>query len=209
MAVAIIGAGIAGLTAAAALDRAGIPSTVYEQAGRFGEIGAGLQLSPNAVRILHRIGLADHLAAVAVRPGCVELRRWRDNQVIARTDLGPACVRRYGFPYYALRRDALHRGLLGLVDPASMRLGRRLLNLDEDEHEVRLRFHDGSAASGGLVVGADGIRSQVRTALTGDAARYSGLSVYRGLVPAGSVPELEDDPRIVVWLGPGQHCVCY
>jgi salicylate hydroxylase len=219
--IAVIGAGIAGLTFAAALRRAGLSCTVYEQAAELGEVGAGIQLAPNAVRLLERLGLAGTLAAVAVSPDALEVRQWRDGRLVGRTQLGPSCVDRFGAGYYTLHRAELHRCLVDAVvttrpggpggtagggsGTARIELGRRCVGLVETPDAVELRFADGTTARAGLVVGADGIRSVVRRALADDEPRYSGTTVYRGLVPAGS----QVRQRVAIWLGPGQHCVWY
>src|SRR5262245_28727825 len=104
MRVAIVGAGISGLTVAAALTRAGIECQVFEQAPELGEVGAGIQISPNASRILHRLGLERSLGTVAVRPEALEMRRWNDNAVLMRNVLGDACTAMYEAPYYSVHR---------------------------------------------------------------------------------------------------------
>jgi 2-polyprenyl-6-methoxyphenol hydroxylase-like FAD-dependent oxidoreductase len=201
--VAVVGAGIAGLSAAAFLARAGIACTVYEQAPELREVGAGIQLSPNGSRLLHRIGLAGHLSRVGVRPAAIELRRWRDDATIARTELGPRCVAEYGAPYYTLHRADLHGGLRGLA--GAVRTGRRCVGVVEHPDRVELRFADGTSVAADLVVGADGLHSVVRKAIAADPARFSGMVVHRGLIPA---PE-SGPPRVRIWLGPGGHVVCY
>src|SRR2546429_1217813 len=108
--VAVVGGGIAGLSVAAFLCRAGIASTVYEQAAGPVEEGAGIQLSPNGTRLLHRAGLAGHLSRHAVRPEAVEGRHWRGDRILARTQLGTACVARYGAPYYTPRPAPVRHG---------------------------------------------------------------------------------------------------
>jgi salicylate hydroxylase len=206
--VAVVGAGIAGLTLALALRRAGLRCQVFEQAGRLAEVGAGVQIAPNAARLLHRLGLADHLTAVAARPHCIQMSRWNDGATIMRTPLGADCERMFGAPYYVMHRADLHRGLLALLPPDTVHLGRRCVRVEERAGEAELEFGDGSSVTADVVVGADGIHSAVRDHLVRDAPRFSGQTIYRGLVPADRMPFLAE-PRVQLWLGPGQHCVAY
>jgi salicylate hydroxylase len=210
--IAVVGAGIGGLSVAAFLARAGIACAVYERAVALGEVGAGIQLSPNGSRLLHRAGLTTHLRAAAIRPAAIEVRRWRDNGTVARTELGAACEAEYGAPYYTLHRSVLYRGLLDLVtgtDPDAVRPGHRCVAVHEYPDRVDLRFADGSSAGADLVIGADGLHSVVRGALTGDGVRFAGLTVHRGLVRADRVPALTAESRVLIWLGPERHVVCY
>jgi salicylate hydroxylase len=207
--VAVVGAGISGLTLAAALRRGGLRCEVFEQAEQLAEVGAGVQVAPNAARLLHRLGLAEHLDAVAVRPRAIQMSRWDDGRPITRTPLGADCERMFGAPYYAVHRADLHAGLLALLPPNTVHLGRRCALVQEWSDRVRLSFQDGSSVSADVVVGADGIHSVVRGHLAWDAPRFSGETIYRGLVPADRVPALLAEPRVQLWLGPGQHCVAY
>ncbi|KWX00479.1 salicylate 1-monooxygenase [Carbonactinospora thermoautotrophica] len=207
--VAVVGAGIAGLTLAAALSRAGIRCQVFEQTRHLGEVGAGIQIAPNASRILHRLGLAPHLRRTAVRPAAIEMRRWDDNQLIMRTPLGEECERLYEAPYYTIHRADLHQGLLELLPEGIVHLGLRCVGVEEKPDEVVLHFEGGPTATADVVVGADGIHSVVRDALVADEPRFSGQIIYRGLIPADRVSFLPEEPRVVLWLGPEQHCVCY
>src|SRR5947207_10509013 len=209
MHIAIVGGGIAGLTVAAALSRAGVGCEVFEQTRQLRELGAGIQLSPNATRPLRRLGLGRHLDAVGVRPDAVEMRRWDSNDVLMRTPLGAACEAMYGAPYLSAHRAELHTGLLELLPAGVVRLGLRCVAVRERPDDVELRFDDGSTVHADVVVGADGIRSVVRAHLVADRPRFSGQTVYRGLVPADRLPELVRHPTVVIWLGPGRHCVCY
>lgn len=206
--IAIAGAGIAGLTAAAALSRAGLQCRVFEQARVLGEVGAGIQLAPNAAGPLHRLGLAHHLQAIGVRPRAIEMRRWDDNTVLGRTRL-EECEGLFGAPYYTLHRADLHRGLLSLLPEGILHLGRRLTGINEHARGATLHFADGSRILADVVAGADGIHSVVRESLSTDRPRFSGESIYRGLVPSAHLPRLMDEPTVVLWLGPGQHCVSY
>jgi salicylate hydroxylase len=210
--ITVVGAGIAGLTAAVALAHQGNQCTVYEQARRFDGTGAGVQLSPNATRLLRRLGLGEHLDRVAVRPRAIEFRRWRSGEVIARTELGDACEARYGAPYLTVHRADLHRGLVDLAAAAGVaapRLRRRCVGVRERRRFVDVRWADGGGTASDLVVGADGVGSVVRAGLTRRPAARSTNAVYRALVPAARAPGFAADPRVVIWLGPGRHCVCY
>src|SRR5690349_845633 len=104
--IAVVGAGVGGLTAAVALARRGIDCVVYERQAALPDEGAGIQISPNAASALHRLGLGAAFET-AVRPAARETRRWRDNTLIGRTELNPAAEHRYGAPYYTMRRGAL------------------------------------------------------------------------------------------------------
>ncbi|PJE96231.1 salicylate 1-monooxygenase [Streptomyces carminius] len=209
MRVAVAGAGIAGLTLAVALRRAGIDCHLYEQAERLTEVGAGVQVTPNATRLLHRLGLHERLQAVAVAPRAIEMRRWDDGRLLQRTELGDLCRRRFGAPYYTVHRAHLHGVLLSLVPPDRVHLGARLTAVTQSADEARLHLSGGTTVTAELVVGADGIRSVVREQIAADRPRYSGQTIYRGLVPAHRVPLLAEDPRVRLWLGPDRHCVCY
>ncbi|MFM9557869.1 MULTISPECIES: FAD-dependent monooxygenase [Streptomyces] len=207
--IAIVGAGIAGLTVALALGRAGIRSEVFEQTKNLREVGAGVQIAPNATRLLHRLGLERRLSTVAVRPSAVEMRRWDDGRLLGRTELGDACEDLYGAPYHTVHRADLHQALLYGIDDNNLHIGRRCVGVEELPDAVLLRFEDGSVHEADVVIGADGIHSVVRDALAMDEPRFSGQSIYRGLVPGRHLPFLVEDPKVRLWLGPDQHCVCY
>lgn len=207
--IAVVGAGIAGLTVAAALARSGLRCDVFEQARLFGEVGAGVQLAPNAVRLLHRLGIGERFRQVAVRPRAIEMRRWDDNSVLRTIPLAPECEQLFGAPYYTVLRADLHRGLFERLPVGMVHLGLHCTEIIERVGEVALRFADGSSATADVVIGADGIHSRVRELLVRDEPRYSGQSIYRALVPADQLAFLGTKPKVVLWLGPGRHCVCY
>ncbi|MGW1279619.1 FAD-dependent monooxygenase [Streptomyces tsukubensis] len=209
MRVAVVGAGIAGLTFAAALRRTGIDCHLYEQARRLTEVGAGVQIAPNATRLLRRMGLRDRLRTIAVTPQAIEMRRWNDGTLLQRTPLGGTCQRRFGAPYYTVHRADLHSGLLSLVPRHRVHLGARCVAVTQDDDEARLHLSDGTVIAADLVVGADGIHSVARQQIVADRPRFSGQTIYRGLVPAERVRHLLTEPRVQLWLGPDQHCVCY
>jgi 2-polyprenyl-6-methoxyphenol hydroxylase-like FAD-dependent oxidoreductase len=214
--IAIIGGGIGGLAAAAFLRRAGLRATVYEQAGRLGEVGAGVVVAPNAARLLRSLGVLGALERRAV-PLAVgwEFRRWQDGQVLSAEDLATRCARLYGERTYTAHRADLLAAISRAVPAEDVRLGRRCVGLDRaglDRAGGRhlLRFDDGETAVADVVIGADGIHSVVRAALTEPApATYSGLCAFRALVPAGQAPAFARRPAQTLWLGPGHHLVHY
>ena len=186
MRIAVVGGGIGGLAAALSLAAAGFAEVdVFERSEALGEVGAGIQISPNGSRVLHRLGLEEALAAVAVRPATVDMRRWEDWSLLSRGVLGDAVEAEFGFPYYHVHRAELHRLLAAALAPERLHLGHRLAGLEPTADATALHFADGSSATADVVVGADGIHSAVRAALLGpEAPRFSGSSAWRGLVPA-------------------------
>lgn len=208
LSVVVVGAGIAGLTTASALARAGISCRVYEQTVELGEVGAGIQLAPNATRLLSRLG-SIRLVERAVTPEALEMRRWDDGDVLGTTALGQACLEEYGAPYYALHRADLHRCLLDLVPADTIVLGRRAAGVRETPDGAEVRFTDGTTDTADLVIGADGIHSVVRQLFADDHPRFSGQAIYRGLIPADRVPHLVAQRKVMLWVGPGRHCVAY
>jgi salicylate hydroxylase len=209
--IAIVGGGIGGLATAAFLRRRGLAATVYEQAARLTEIGAGLVVAPNLARLLRRLGVLDDLRARAVRLDTGwEFRRWADGTVLSAENLLEACERLYGEQTYTAHRADLLRVLQSRVPAQSIRLGAKVTGLDTAGGAPRLRFADGQSAAADIVIGADGIHSTVRNVLFGvSPATYSGLCAFRALVPAGRAPELARGPVQTLWLGPGHHLVHY
>lgn len=213
--ILIAGAGIGGLTAALALLRQGLQVRVFEQASQLGEVGAGLQLSANATRALHLLGLADDLAAVASEPTGKEIRLWSTGQTWKLFDLGESSVAEYGFPYYTIYRPDLHRMLVNAVlalEPDAIRLASKCESFEQDvaSGTVSLRMTDGTVHEGGALIGADGVHSAIRKQLFGDGvATYSGCMAWRGVIPIEKI-----DPTIVKqvgtnWVGPGRHVIHY
>ena len=209
--IAIIGGGIGGLAAAAFLHRGGLRSTVYEQAAQLREVGAGVIVAPNAARLLRALGVLDAFAerAVVLETGW-EFRRWQDGSVLSAEDLGTECERRYGEHTYTAHRADLLEAVRGAVPGDQVRLGKRCTRVDSDGQRHTLRFEDGESAVADVVIGADGIHSLVRAALTVPApATYSGLCAFRALVPAELAPQFARRPAQTLWLGPDHHLVHY
>lgn len=206
--VAVIGAGIGGLTLAVALASYGIPYRVFEKSRQLAEAGGGTELSPNAVRPLLRLGLGPALREHAVAIEAVEIRT-RSGELMAREALGADCERAYGAPYLTLRRAHLHAALVSLTDKDRLHLGRRVASVRESADGALLAFEDGAVSRADVAVGADGVHSAVRAACHGDAPAPSGLVMYRGVLPAAELPAAATDPLIRVWHGAGGHFACY
>jgi salicylate hydroxylase len=208
--VAVVGAGIGGLTLAIALRRRGVSVTVYEQAAELREIGAGVALSANATRHLHRLGLGDALDSVSVQPSALVFRRWDDGEVIASHRMGARYRDAFGAPYYGVHRAALQRVFAAALEPGVVEHGRRCVGIAEDGGAVRVELADGRGAEADVVVGADGVHSVVRPHVAGErAAVFSGTVGYRGLVPVERLPSLPDPTPLQFWAGPRAHLLHY
>lgn len=209
--IAIVGGGIGGLATAAFLHRAGLACTVYEQVPELGEIGAGLVIAPNAVRLLRRLGVLDAFAQRAVRLDVGwEFRRWQDGTVLSAEDLATACQRLYGEQTYTAHRADLLDVIRRAVPEETVRTGKRCTAVQDARSGPSLRFADGEVAEADVVIGADGIHSVIRGALAGpSAAAYSGLCAFRALVPAARAPAFARRPAQTLWIGPGRHLVHY
>ncbi|MCZ6619538.1 MAG: FAD-dependent monooxygenase [Gammaproteobacteria bacterium] len=211
--IGIVGGGIGGLTLALACRQAGFKDIfVYEQADRVEGLGAGIQLSPNASRVLIALGLKKALDSIAFYPLAVHLRTWKSGYLVAQRPLGQFSEDRYGFPYYHLHRADLHQVLLdaALAARVTIATGKICSSLDTREGEERINFVDGAWAAHDVVIGCDGIHSAVRNALLGaDEPRFTGHVAWRGMVPADRLPEGLIAPAVTAWMGPGKHFVHY
>ncbi len=210
--IAIVGGGIGGRCALMFLRRAGLRDvSLYEQNTAVVDSGAGIQISPNAGRLLTRLGLADQLRAAGIRLETGwELRRWQDGRILSSQRLGAECERTFGAPYYVLHRTDLLTMLgAGAPDPM-VHLGHRCVGVDETDDDVRLSFANGLAVHADVVIGADGVRSVVQHALGKQRGPvFSGLAAYRCLIPADRAPAFAGRPVFTSWLGPGRHLVHY
>jgi salicylate hydroxylase len=208
--IAIVGGGIGGLAAAAVLVCAGFDVQVYEQAKALGEVGAGINIGPNASRILNRLGIAEELAKAGVRPVTFDQRRWDDGRMLLRAPLGDLVETTFGAPYYTLHRGDLHRALADAVPADRMHFGQRFTHLVDRGDRVEAHFENGGSISADAVIGADGIHSAVRHALFGpERPRFTGCVAYRGLVPADRLTHLHLERTTQIWMGPGRHFVHY
>ena len=207
LSVAIVGAGMGGLTAAATLRQAGIEVQVYEQARQFARIGAGIQMLPNSMKVLRRIGVEDRVRDFAFEPKS-HLNRVADTgEVIIEL---PMPEDRYGAPYLCMHRGDLHEALLSIAPPDIVHLNKTLVGLDQGEGQVTLSFADGTTAQADAVIGADGLHSVVRELLVGpEHPRFSGRVAYRGVFPSELMDGYELPQSRTKWWGEDGHIVIY
>jgi 2-polyprenyl-6-methoxyphenol hydroxylase-like FAD-dependent oxidoreductase len=208
--VAVIGAGIGGLTAALSLRSAGFEVELYEQAPELTEVGGGINMGPNATRILRRLGLAEGLDREGVRPAGTHQRRWRDGRTLQRAPLNPLCEELYGAPHMTLHRADLLAVIASGFPADHIHLGHRLIRLGNRADRTEAWFENGTQIAADVLVGADGIHSTVRAALFGEEEpRFAGCVAYRGLVPVERIVDLGLEIGSQSWVGPGAHFVHY
>jgi salicylate hydroxylase/6-hydroxynicotinate 3-monooxygenase len=207
LSVAVIGAGIGGLAAAAALARAGHDVMVYEQATRFARIGAGIQMMPNSMKVLRRLGVEGPLRQLAFGPYSHLNRVWDSGEITRELPMPESL---YGAPYLCMHRADLHDALRSLVPPDRIRLDSKLIGLDHRAGQVRLAFADGGQTAADLVVGADGVHSTVREIVIGpDAPIHKGRIAYRAVFPARLMGSFDLGPSRTKWWGVDRHIVIY
>lgn len=214
MDIAVVGAGIGGLAAAACLLQRGHRVRVFEQAAQLGEVGAGIQMSANAVKVLDHLGLRGQFEPTAVRPKAFEFRRFDSGELLHRLPLGEQHELRHGAPYFQIHRSDLHRALQDAVnrlDAAAIVLDSKAVRVKEDADHATVHFEDGRSVSAELVVGADGIKSVVRHHVIGaDHPVFTGQVAWRCTVPISRIaPELRTDLVSTIWCGPSNHAVTY
>jgi salicylate hydroxylase len=213
--IIVIGAGIAGLAAAAALAQRRARVHVYERAMALKEVGAGIQIGPNGVAVLEALGLRDAAEVHASLPQAVDLMDYRSERRVARLPLGRDCVARYGRPYWHFHRADLLQVLeVGARDAgAQIHLGEPVEAVQIEEGQCRVRLASGAEREAFCVVAADGLRSRTRAAhFAGRAPRFTGHVAWRGVVRAADLPEaacLHGSRSACVFMGPRRHLVTY
>ena len=210
----VAGGGIGGLASALALAQGGHRVELFEQSAVFAEVGAGIQLGPNAVRRLHALGLADALATIAARPDMLVVRAAHDDHELARLPLGDAALQRYGAPYCCVHRADLHGVLLAAVRAhADVALNHpaRLVQIEHSDDAVTVATDGARAWEGDALIGADGLWSVVRAELEvpSPVPRPTGHTAWRGLLSQADLPPAQRSTQVRVWLGERLHALVY
>jgi 2-polyprenyl-6-methoxyphenol hydroxylase-like FAD-dependent oxidoreductase len=206
LSIAIVGAGMGGLAAAATLRQVGINVQVYEQAQRFARIGAGIQMLPNSSRVLRGIGVEAKLRKTAFEPYSHLNRVWDTGEVKRELPMPESL---FGAPFLCMHRADLHEALYSVLPPEIVHLNKKVVGLDQADGQVTLSFADGTKAQADAVIGADGVHSLVREIIVGpDEPIHKGRIAYRAIFDA-SLMSGEIAPSRTKWWGPDRHIVIY
>jgi 6-hydroxynicotinate 3-monooxygenase len=207
--IAVVGAGLGGLTAAGFLQRAGFAVKVYEQAPTFSRIGAGIILSANVTKVLRRLGLEDGLIAAGIKSRSYVSRAWDTGEIMAEFVFDADSERRYGGPYVHIHRGDLHAVLERGVAPGTIAFDHQLVDLQKTGKSMRLIFANGAATEADIVIGADGVRSKVREFFLGPTPpQFVGAAAYRAIFPAERLNGFYI-PDCTKWWGSDRHCLPY
>ena len=210
LSIAIIGAGIGGLAAAALLARGGHIARVYEQAPVFARVGAGIQMAPNAVKVLRALGVEDRLRQTAFRSPRAVSRVWDSGEVTSDLPLGDDVEAKFGAPYFFLHRGDLHAAIASVTPAGVVELNRKLVGFKQNAGGVTLTFADGTHASADALIAADGVHSLVRETLLGKAhAHFTGKVAYRTTFKAARMNGAQAPTVRTKWWGKGRHMVIY
>lgn len=207
--IALIGAGIGGLTAARALALRGFEVRVFEQSDELKEVGAGIQVAPNSTKVLRALGLEPQLKEAGYQPQSVVVRDWDDGRQLRRTPMDNAEAK-YGAGYYLMHRADLLRILAQPVPGVTVELGTRVDAVSSTDQQAVVTLSDGRQIEFNLVVGCDGIHSLVRKTLHGaQSPRFTGNMCWRALTPVDAFPPGLVAPDMTIWMGPLGHIVVY
>jgi salicylate hydroxylase len=208
--IGIIGGGLGGLSAAVAMHQAGFEVKVYEQAPELTQIGGGINMGPNAARVLRRLGLGPGLDREGIRPLGTHQRRWQDGRTLQKAILNPQFEALYGAPHITIHRADLLAVIAAGFPAERVHLGHRLVSFTESGEQVEARFENGVRTDCDALIGADGIHSTVRAGLFGEEEPcFAGCVAYRGLVPVERIADLGLELGSQSWVGPGGHFVHY
>ena len=210
LSIAVIGAGIGGLAAATLLARGGHRVRVFEQATRFARVGAGIQMTPNAMKVLRGLGLEEQLRATAFQSPSGVSREWDTGAITNELRMGDEIEARFGAPYLFLHRADLHTAIQAAVPAGVVALNRKLCGLEQNVHGATLTFTDGTQEQADAVIAADGVHSTVRAIMLGpEQPRFTGRVAYRTTFPAALMGSERITPVRTKWWGPDRHMVVY
>ena len=213
MKVIISGAGVGGLTAALCFLQHGAEVAVFERAPALGEVGAGIQVPPNAMKVFQALGLDDALADIAFRPEALEARMGQSGLELFNIPVANAAIDRWGAPYLHIHRAdyiaVLHEALRA-KSPDALHLGAEIVGFQQTANAISAQLADGRHINGDVLIGSDGIHSPIRAAMLGDDKPvFTGNVAWRAVVPMEKLGNLAPRPTACVWMGPGKHCVTY
>ena len=207
----IAGAGIGGLTSALCLARNGWDVTICEQAKSIEPVGAGLQVSPNGVKLLHRLGVMDRLAGKLFEPESIEMRLGKSGKCFVELPLGQSAIERWGATYVHVHRADLVNALCAELVQAGgfeIKTGQKIGGYRLDGEKAVAALTAGEELAADLLIGADGLHSTIRTQMLGpDAPRFTGNVAWRALVPKSRLGDLAPPPTACIWTGAGKHAV--
>lgn len=207
--IAIAGAGMGGLAAAAALRQRGVEVQVYEQAEKFLRIGAGIQMSANAMKVHRKLGIEDRLRKTAFQHRARQHRDFDTGVVQSEFDMH-SVEQKFGAPHLMMHRGDLHAALLSLSPPDTIHLNKKLTGFEQDSDGVTLFFTDGTSTRASALIGADGVHSVVRSQMfKAESPRYTGRIAYRATFPAERLGDLDIGDVATKWWGPDRHIVIY
>lgn len=211
--IIVVGGGLGGAMTALALGRKGFDVLLLEEAEEFGVIGYGIQLGPNVFWMLDRLGVAEAVLAVALRPKSMVMYDWIDGGVIARIPTGESFLKRFKKPYVVIHRVDLHKVLLDAcraLPNVKMMASTAVASFEDLGNRVRIDIADGRTFEGAALIGADGIRSTIRQQMTNEGPpRALGYVAHRTIVPMSEVKFDVDTDNVVMWSGDGFHIVHY
>ena len=213
MKAVVVGAGIGGLTAALAFQHFGWVVEVVDQASSLGDVGAGIQISPNGVKVLRALGLEPAISKTAFRPEAIEMRLGHSSLRLSHTPLGAGALARWGAPYLHVHRADLIETLADALAhraPDAIRLGQAVTGYRQDAGRAQVELAAGGTVGGDVVIGADGVHSMIRNQMLGpDAPTFTGNVAWRAVVPVSWLGSLAPPPTACVWAGSKRHAVTY
>ncbi|MFD1381947.1 FAD-dependent monooxygenase [Rhodanobacter aciditrophus] len=209
--IVVVGAGIGGLTLALGLAKQGFQVRVFEQSKALSEVGAGLQLSPNAMKVLRSLGLDTALESHSFAPEYACIRDYKSGSYYLRSPLGQEVINRYGAPYWHVHRGDLHAELVQAcyANDVDIELDHKVLGYRNERNGASILL-EGKTEWADLLIGADGIHSKIRELMLGiEAPLFTGQVAWRGTVPVNAIKNVQVQPDATVWAGPNQHVVTY